>query len=297
MDKTLTVFYDGACPLCRREIAWYRQQDGAASIDWRDVSVDTEPDVAPGLTKDAALRRFHVLSSDGRLLSGARAFVELWSTLPGLQRVSRALRHTWIMPVLELGYRAFLAIRPVVQRLACRSEQVLPPTYPEWLIRDLRSDHAGETGAVAIYRGILFMTRDPGLREFATRHLHTERRHLETMEQLVPSGRRSRLLAVWRAAGFLTGALPALFGARAAYATIDAVESFVDRHYATQIDALGACPRLQDLRDALHSCWKDELDHRDEARSRSADRGVLLRAWLSAVGWGSHLGVAVARRL
>ncbi len=35
------------------------------------------------------------------------------------------------------------------------------------LIGDIRSDHAGETGAVAIYLGILSVSRDPHLRHFA----------------------------------------------------------------------------------------------------------------------------------
>lgn len=40
---------------------------------------------------------------------------------------------------------------------------------PASLVADLRSDHAGETGAVVIYRGILAVTRDAG---FAVRRSH-----------------------------------------------------------------------------------------------------------------------------
>ena len=57
-------------------------------------------------------------------------------------------------------------------------------TYPNWLLRDLRSDHAGEAGAVAIYRGILAVSRCPQVREFAQRHMQTEQRHLATVETL-----------------------------------------------------------------------------------------------------------------
>ena len=95
----------------------------------------------------------------------------------------------------------------------------------------LRSDHAGETGAVYIYRGILAVTRAPEVRAFARHHLATEQRHLEMMTQLLPREQHSRLLPLWRVAGWLTGMLPALFGPLAVYRTIDAVESFVDRHY------------------------------------------------------------------
>ena len=51
----LTVFYDGSCPLCRREIDFYRRRRGAARIDWLDISGLPEGEVAPGLSRCAAL--------------------------------------------------------------------------------------------------------------------------------------------------------------------------------------------------------------------------------------------------
>ncbi|NIM27417.1 MAG: demethoxyubiquinone hydroxylase family protein, partial [Gammaproteobacteria bacterium] len=72
---------------------------------------------------------------------------------------------------------------------------------------------------------------------------------------------------LWRMAGFTTGALPALFGARAVYVTIDAVETFVDGHYGAQIEALGARPEWRALRALLDACRADERAHRDEARA------------------------------
>jgi demethoxyubiquinone hydroxylase (CLK1/Coq7/Cat5 family) len=104
--------------------------------------------------------------------------------------------------------------------------------FPRRLRRELRTDHAGETGAVMIYHGILAVSRDPALRAFASHHLATEQRHLADIEKVVPKRWRSRLLPLWRLSGWLTGALPAFVGARATYATIQAVETFVDRHYA-----------------------------------------------------------------
>ncbi len=99
--------------------------------------------------------------------------------------------------------------------------QALAVGVPD-LIADLRSDHAGETGAIMIYRAILAVARDPELRAFASAHMETEARHLELLEELLPPRQRSRLLPIWRVAGFLTGFFPALFGPRAVFATIDA---------------------------------------------------------------------------
>ncbi|MGG5809388.1 demethoxyubiquinone hydroxylase family protein [Falsiroseomonas sp. CW058] len=172
------------------------------------------------------------------------------------------------------------------------------PDLPAWLVGELRSDHAGETGAVMIYRGILAVARDPALRDFAARHRATEQGHLDLLEGLLPPARRSRLLPVWRVAGFLTGALPALFGPRAVHVTIDAVESFVDHHYQQQIDRLDAEGIHPAIRALLAQCQEEEVHHRDEARALAgAPPGALLRGWAWMVGAGSAAAVMAAKRV
>ena len=178
---------------------------------------------------------------------------------------------------------------------------VLPAT----LIADLRTDHAGETGAVMIYRGILATTRNSAVRHFASEHLATETGHLAAIEPLLPLRQRSRLLPLWRIAGWLTGALPALVGPRAVYATIEAVETFVDHHYAEQIESIDQQDParthlpLQALRALLHTCRADEIMHRDEAAALFAHAGpppaLALRVWVGLVGTGSRVAVKICR--
>ena len=168
---------------------------------------------------------------------------------------------------------------------------------PSWVFADLRTDHAGEVGAVCIYQGVLRFARDPALRSFAEHHLITEQKHLSIISAWLPSSQHSRLLPIWRLAGFLTGALPALFGPRAVYATIEAVETFVDHHYDQQVRALESQPAFNELRQTLLDCQADEVAHRDEAAaSRGPDRSsVLLQAWCAMVGAGSKAAVALIR--
>ncbi|MFG6465271.1 demethoxyubiquinone hydroxylase family protein [Roseateles sp. BYS87W] len=170
----------------------------------------------------------------------------------------------------------------------------------------LRTDQAGETGAVWIYRGMQAVTRDPALRAFAQRHLATEQAHLDTLNSWLPAAERSRLLPVWRVAGWLTGALPAAAGPRAAYATVAAVETFVEQHYRHQIEALPATGPLGALRTTLEACRQDEAHHRDEAaaqatRARLAPLAVplppLLRAWCALVRHGSAWAVRLTRHV
>ena len=166
-----------------------------------------------------------------------------------------------------------------------------------WLQRDLRSDHAGEYGAVMIYRGILAVSRDAQARQFAERHLITERQHLRLMEEIVPVACRTRLLPLWHVMGWLTGALPALFGRKAIFSTIEAVETFVDHHYEQQITRLSKHGNDALLRQTLLECQADEVNHRDEAaRLAMPTKGFFLRIWCRFVGAGSAIAVIAARR-
>lgn len=82
-----------------------------------------------------------------------------------------------------------------------------PIVWPIHLLRELRSDHAGETGAVFIYRGIVAVANlrgDADLITFAQRHRETESEHLRLIEDWLPPKLRSRLLGPWRIAGWLT---------------------------------------------------------------------------------------------
>ena len=169
---------------------------------------------------------------------------------------------------------------------------------PRWLQQELRSDHAGEFGAVMIYYGVLAISRDDSARQFAERHLVTEQKHLQLMEQIIPRAHRTRLLPIWRLMGWLTGAIPALFGRQAIFSTIEAVETFVDHHYQQQIVRLDPDGEFGLLRQTLVDCQADEVSHRDEAaRLALPKRGAFMRLWCAIVGYGSAAAVVAAKRV
>ena len=176
-----------------------------------------------------------------------------------------------------------------------------PVAYSKYLEQELRSDHAGETGAVYIYKGIIAVARllkDQELIDFAQRHGSTEAEHLELIELVLEKKYRSHLLVPWRIAGWLTGAIPALFGRKAVYATIDAVETFVERHYQHQIDSLEKQGSNEELLELLLRCQADEIAHKNEARMKTlAPTSRALRLWCTLVGSGSAKAVLLARQL
>jgi predicted DCC family thiol-disulfide oxidoreductase YuxK len=117
--KPLTVLYDGACPLCRREIGFYRGLRQDTPVCFADVSDATLP-LPPGTTREQLLARFHVRSHDGQLLSGAPAFLALWSVLPGWRWLAAAGRLPGVAWAMERCYGLFLRWRPMLQRWAAR---------------------------------------------------------------------------------------------------------------------------------------------------------------------------------
>jgi 3-demethoxyubiquinol 3-hydroxylase len=115
-ETSLSVLYDGGCPLCRREIALYRGLCTERAVRFVDVSGESA--LPPGTTRGQLLARFHVQRADGTLASGAEAFLVLWAHLPGWRWLARAGRLPGMPWFMERGYRLFLRWRPALQRLA-----------------------------------------------------------------------------------------------------------------------------------------------------------------------------------
>ena len=110
-----TVFFDGSCSLCRAEIGYYRRTDQDHSLCFVDIS-ETSAALPEGVSQERSMKRFHVRASDGRVLSGAAAFVEVWTRLPRWRWASRAASLPGALIALEWGYRLFLLFRPFISR-------------------------------------------------------------------------------------------------------------------------------------------------------------------------------------
>ena len=119
---TLTVLYDGACPLCRREIGVYRGLRPNTPVCFSDVNDPALP-LPDDTTREQLLARFHVRSSDGQMLSGAQAFLALWAALPGWRWLALIGRLPGVAWLMERLYRLFLRWRPMLQRWAARLDR------------------------------------------------------------------------------------------------------------------------------------------------------------------------------
>jgi predicted DCC family thiol-disulfide oxidoreductase YuxK len=106
------VYFDGDCPVCRTEIAYYQRRRGAEAIAWVDASSCDEGALGPGVDRAMVLSRFHVREADGSLASGAAGFVAIWRRLPALALLATLASFRPVLAVLEAGYGLFLRVRP-----------------------------------------------------------------------------------------------------------------------------------------------------------------------------------------
>ena len=110
----LAVWFDGDCPLCRREVRWIRSLDRRELITFIDLSLG-EP--CP-IDRQTMLARFHAQEVGKGLVSGAAAFGAMWRQIPALRPFG--LLALWRPAVwsLEHAYLLFLTLRPTLQAVA-----------------------------------------------------------------------------------------------------------------------------------------------------------------------------------
>lgn len=165
----------------------------------------------------------------------------------------------------------------------------------------LRVDHAGELGAVAIYRGqrAVFEAARGGeaiTARLAEMEAH-EAEHLAAFDRtLVERGVRPTLLTpFWRLVGFALGAGTALMGERAAHACTEAVETVIEDHYAGQIAEIAESEPA--LADELARFRDDELAHRDEAVASGAREAPGYPLLAAAIRAGCRAAIRLSERL
>ena len=168
---------------------------------------------------------------------------------------------------------------------------------PKFMIKWMRSNHAGETGAVWIYKGSSCVFWNKKISKMSKEHILTETNHLIVMENLLTSNEKSKLLFLWRIMGFVLGFLSAMFGYKFFCITVDAVETFVEKHYNEQIDYLLNNNLNYKLAMVLKKCCDEEIEHQQDARSRvlEKDESTFTNFWKKIVGSGSNMAVNVSK--
>jgi predicted DCC family thiol-disulfide oxidoreductase YuxK len=117
---TLTLFYDGLCPLCSREIALFRRRAaGDPSVVFVDITDPSFDASAHGLEQRPLHRVMHVKVGE-EVRSGVDAFVAIWQRIPGFGWLALLSRIPGMRLLLKAGYALFARVRPWLPRRKSR---------------------------------------------------------------------------------------------------------------------------------------------------------------------------------
>lgn len=165
--------------------------------------------------------------------------------------------------------------------------------------RVMKVDHAGEHGAVCIYRAQRWLARwtAPEMVEELGDFLAHERRHraLFGAELLRRGRRRCRSFLFCGLGGFVLGTVTGLLGRRAIAATTVAIETVVLRHMHEQVAELTASDAA--AVDALQSVIAEEQAHHDLSGLRLTPPGFWPKLVNPIVEWSTEAVIWLGMRL
>lgn len=104
--KSVEVFYDGACPLCMREIRMLMRKDRDAKIEFTDIAAPAFDPTSVGTTMTELMAKIKGRRPDGSWIEGVEVFRQLYTAI-GWGRVVAITRIPGISHLLSLGYRWF----------------------------------------------------------------------------------------------------------------------------------------------------------------------------------------------
>jgi predicted DCC family thiol-disulfide oxidoreductase YuxK len=106
----LTVFYDGACPVCSAEMLQLQSEDRHHRIVLDDVSGEAGRVGRVGVSQQALLDCIHALTADGRLLKGVDVFEQVYRAV-GRDRAASAVGWPLMRWLAERSYPLFVRHR------------------------------------------------------------------------------------------------------------------------------------------------------------------------------------------
>lgn len=111
-----SIFYDGLCVLCSREINHYRNQKGSDRFEFLDITALEFDATKHGVDPRAVHKVMHVRDTSGHLFTGPDAFRAIWKELPKYQFLYRWTDNQIARRLMSIGYAGFVRIRPYLPR-------------------------------------------------------------------------------------------------------------------------------------------------------------------------------------
>jgi predicted DCC family thiol-disulfide oxidoreductase YuxK len=106
-NAMISVFYDGGCGLCSREIAYYKRIAASDRFEWIDISRDQRTLANIGIAYESAMKHLHVEDDDRKIHRGVDAFILIWTHLPYWNVVGRLADIPAVKWLLTKAYDVF----------------------------------------------------------------------------------------------------------------------------------------------------------------------------------------------
>ena len=119
----LTIFFDGGCPLCKREVDFLQSRNQKGYLNFIDINTsDFYVNLKYGITYKEAMERIHALKSDGSVIKDIKVFQEAYdlidlgwiyapTKIPIFDKFIEFIYRIWAK------YRLKLTFRPSIEKL------------------------------------------------------------------------------------------------------------------------------------------------------------------------------------
>lgn len=114
--EKLTLFYDGACPLCQAEILFLSGRNQASLLEFIDIHSEQFDPQKVGVSCEAAMAAMYGQFASGKLIQGVSVFPEAYRRAD-LPRLAWLFSRKPLQPFLKLGYLFFAKNRHAISGL------------------------------------------------------------------------------------------------------------------------------------------------------------------------------------
>lgn len=121
--KKLTIYYDGLCQLCSREIESYQKMKAGQQFAYQDITDEGFDPKKDGLDPLAIHKKMHIRLASGQVLTGVEAFLEIWKHLPWYRTLVPVVGNPLVKPFAKICYSIFARLRVYLpkRKKSCQS--------------------------------------------------------------------------------------------------------------------------------------------------------------------------------
>jgi len=103
----ITVFFDGKCGLCSKEINYYRKISPDGIFIWQDITKSADDLKANGISLSQGLKFLHTKYVDGKFYVGVDAFILIWKQLKRWRLLAIFASLPIIKQIINFAYKIF----------------------------------------------------------------------------------------------------------------------------------------------------------------------------------------------